>query len=91
LGWPVFLSSLAGVFGFRKRLRKTGLLAIVVATGLLAGGSMILGGCSTAAAPKASLTPTGSYKVNLTVSGPNNTSVTMPMQFTVAAGVAGQE
>ncbi len=91
LGWPVFLSSLAGVFGFRKRLRKTGLLAIVAATGLLTGGSMILGGCSSASAPKAGLTPTGSYKVNLTISGPNNTSVTMPMQFTVAAGVAGQE
>jgi hypothetical protein len=91
LGWPVFLSSLAGVFGFRKRLRKTGLLATVVATGLLTGGSMILGGCSSAAAPKAGFTPTGSYKVNLTISGPNNTSVTMPMQFTVAAGVAGQE
>ncbi len=91
LGWPVFLSSLAGVFGFRKHLRKTALLAIVVATGLLTGGSMILGGCSSAATPKPSLTPTGLYKINLTVSGPNNTSVTMPMQFTVAAGVAGQE
>src|ERR1700733_832926 len=91
LGWPVFLSSSIGVFGFRKRLRKTGLLAIVIAVGLLTGGSMVLSGCSSSTAPKASLTPTGSYKVNLTISGPNNTSVTMPMQFTVAAGVAGQE
>jgi Bacterial Ig-like domain (group 3)/NHL repeat len=91
LGWPVLLSSLIGVFGFRKRLRKTGLLAIVIAVGLLTGGSMVLSGCSSSTAPKASLTPTGSYKVNLTISGPNNTSVTMPMQFTVAAGVAGQE
>jgi hypothetical protein len=37
------------------------------------------------------VTPTGSYKVNLTISGPNSTSQTMPIQFTVAAGVAGQE
>ena len=37
------------------------------------------------------LTPTGKFNVTLTVSGPNNTVQTMPIQFTVAAGVAGQE
>lgn len=91
LGWPVFLISFAGVFGFRKRLRNAGLLTVLALTGLLAGSSMILSGCSTGAPAKPSLTPIGSYKVNLTVSGPSNTSVTMPIQFTVAAGVSGQE
>ena len=91
LGWPVLLISFAGVFGFRKRLRTMGLLTVLVLAGLLGGSSMILSGCSTGAAAKPSLTPVGAYKVNLTVSGPNSTSVTMPIQFTVAAGVAGQE
>ena len=82
-----------GILGFRKRLQATRLLGIIVWCGLLVGGSMIVSGCSSgsAASTKPSLTPTGTYKVNLTISGPNNTSQTMPIQFTVAAGVAGQE
>jgi hypothetical protein len=89
----MLLASFAGVLGFRKRLQKMGLLAAFVLCGLLAGSSMVLSGCSSsgASSTKPNLTPTGSYKVNLTISGPNSTSVTMPIQFTVAAGVAGQE
>jgi hypothetical protein len=37
------------------------------------------------------MTPTGKFNVTLTVSGPSNTVQTLPIQFTVAAGVAGQE
>jgi sugar lactone lactonase YvrE len=94
LGWPLLLASFTGVLGFRKRLQATKLLGILVWCGLLVGCSIIVSGCSggtTAASTKPNLTPTGSYKVNLTISGPNNTSQTMPIQFTVAAGVAGQE
>ncbi|HEX3969043.1 MAG TPA: Ig-like domain repeat protein [Edaphobacter sp.] len=91
LGWPLLLTSFAGILAFRKRLQTTRLLALLVFGGLLAGGSMILGGCSSGKIGPPALTPVGSYKVALTVSGPNNTSATMPIQFTVAAGVAGQE
>jgi hypothetical protein len=94
LGWPMLLASFAGVLGFHKRLQKARLLAVLILCGLLAGGSMVLSGCSSSgggSSTKPSLTPTGSYKVTLTISGPNTTSQTMPIQFTVAAGVAGQE
>lgn len=95
LGWPILLTSFAGVFGLHKRLRKTRLLAVLLLSGFLAGSSMIMSGCSSGGsgggnnAP--SLTPTGKFNVTLTVSGPNNTVQTMPIQFTVAAGVPGQE
>jgi Bacterial Ig-like domain (group 3) len=95
LGWPLLLTSFVGVLEFRKRLQKARLLAVLVMCGLLAGSSMVMSGCSSSGGSgdlgKPSLTPTGSYKVTLTVSGPNNTVQTMPIQFTVAAGVAGQE
>jgi sugar lactone lactonase YvrE len=95
LGWPLLLTSFAGVLGFHKRLRKTRLLAVVILCGLLAGSSAVMSGCSSGSsgggtgAP--SLTPTGKFNVTLTVSGPNSTVQTMPIQFTVAAGVPGQE
>jgi hypothetical protein len=91
LGWPLLLFSLAGVVGFRKRLQATRLLAVLVFCNLLAGGSIVLSGCSSGTVGPPTLTPVGAYKVNLTVSGPNNTSQTMPIQFTVAPGVPGQE
>jgi len=94
LGWPVLLASFAGILGFRKRLQKMSLFAFLALCGLLTGGSMVLSGCSSSgggSSTKPNLTPTGSYNVSLTVSGLNSTSVTMPIQFTVAAGVAGQE
>jgi sugar lactone lactonase YvrE len=91
LGWPLLLTSFAGIFAFRKQLRTTRLLALLVVCGLLTGGSIVLGGCSSGNVGPPTLTPVGAYKVNLTVSGPNNSSATMPIQFTVAPGVAGQE
>jgi sugar lactone lactonase YvrE len=96
LGWPLLLTSFAGVLGFHKRLKQARLLAVLVWCGLLFGGSMVISGCSgggtsTGGTGSPSLTPTGKFNVTLTVSGPNNTVQTMPIQFTVAAGVAGQE
>jgi hypothetical protein len=91
LGWPLLLFSFAGVVGFRKHLQATRLLAVLVFCGLLAGGSIVISGCSSGTVGPPTLTPVGAYKVNLTVSGPNNTSQTMPIQFTVAPGVPGQE
>jgi hypothetical protein len=95
LGWPLLLTSFIGVLGFHKRVQKARLLAVLVGCGLLAGGSMVISGCSgggsTGGTGSPSLTPTGKVSVTLTVSGPNNTVQTMPIQFTVAAGVPGQE
>jgi hypothetical protein len=95
LGWPLLLTSFAGVLGFSKRLRRTRLLAVLVLCGLLTGSSMIMTGCngsgSSGGLGTPSLTPTGKFNVTLTISGPNNTVQTMPIQFTVGPGVAGQE
>jgi hypothetical protein len=96
LGWPLLLTSFAGVLGFRKRLQKARLLAVLVWCGLMAGGSLVISGCSGGGTSgggtgSPSLTPTGKFNVTLTVSGPNNTVQTMPIQFTVAGGVAGKE
>jgi hypothetical protein len=96
LGWPLLLTSFAGVLGFHKRLQRARLLAMLMWCGLLAGSSLVLSGCSSGSGSSGgtgspSLTPTGKFNVTLTVSGPNNTVQTMPIQFTVAGGVPGQE
>jgi streptogramin lyase len=96
LGWPLLLTSFAGVLGFHKRLQKARLFAMLMWCGLLAGSSLVLSGCSSGSGSSGgtgspSLTPTGKFNVTLTVSGPNNTVQTMPIQFTVAGGVPGQE
>jgi streptogramin lyase len=90
-GWPLLLGSFVGIFGFRKKMQTTKLLGAIILCGLLTGSSMVMSGCTSGTKGASMLTPTGSYKVNLTVSGPNNTTQTLPLQFTVAAGVAGQE
>jgi uncharacterized membrane protein YgcG len=96
LGWPLLLTSFVGVLRFHKRLQKARLLSILVWCGLMAGSSMVISGCSGGGSSSGgtgspSLTPTGKFNVTLTISGPNNTVQTMPIQFTVAAGVPGQE
>jgi hypothetical protein len=98
LGWPLLLTSFVGVVGFHKRLRKARLLAVLVLCCLLTGSSLVMSGCSGSGGSSngggtgsPNLTPTGKFSVTLTVSGPNNTVQTMPIQFTVAAGVPGQE
>jgi hypothetical protein len=94
LCWPLLLTSFVGMVGFHKRLRNTRLLTVLVLCGLLAGSSMVMSGCSggtSGGSGSSSMTPTGKFNVTLTVSGPSNTVQTLPIQFTVAAGVAGQE
>jgi hypothetical protein len=94
LGWPLLLTSFVGVVGFHQRLRNTRLLTVLVLCGLLAGSSLVMSGCSggtSGGSGSSSMTPTGKFNVTLTVSGPSNTVQTLPIQFTVAAGVVGQE
>ncbi len=90
-GWPVLLASFVGVLGFRKRMQKAKLLSVLILCGLLMGGGMVMSGCSTGTKAAPTLTPTGVYSVSLKVSGPNNTTQTLPLQFTVAQGAVGQE
>jgi hypothetical protein len=76
LGWPLLLNSFAGILVFRKRMRTARLLTVLVLSGLLTGGSMVIGGCSSGSVGPPALTPVGSYKVNLTVSGPTPAPLT---------------
>ena len=89
LGWPVLITSLISMLGFRKQLRKSRLLAMLALVGLLTGGSMTLTGCSSKTTGTA-LTPTGVYNIKLNVTGPNGVSASTPITFTVTTGVAGQ-
>ena len=89
LGWPVLLSSLVGIFGFRRRLQKTRLLAVLALLGALVGGTSILTGCSGNKASTA-VTPVGTYTVNLVVTGSNGVKAQAPIQFTVGQGAPGQ-
>ena len=89
LGWPVLFAGLAGVFGFRRKFRRTSLLTVLALIALLTGSTMVLTGCNSSQFA-ATVTPAGTYKITLTVSGPSSTVQTMPITFTVAPGVAGQ-
>jgi sugar lactone lactonase YvrE len=91
LGWPVLLTSLLGLVGFRKQLRQARLLSALILLGLLAGGSAALTGCSGATTLTNGTTPAGVYTVQLVASGPNNTTVSTPITFTVTQGIPGQE
>ncbi len=93
LGWPVLLSSFAGILAFRKRLRQSPralrLFSLLALFGVLAGGSAVLSGCSSSSV-KSALTPVGTYTINFVATGPGSTSVTTPITFTVGAGALGQ-
>jgi sugar lactone lactonase YvrE len=92
LGWPVLLIGFAGTLASRRRLRHTlgaSLLGVLAVVALLAGSATVLTGCLSA--PQgATLTPPGTYKVTLTVTGPASTVQSTPITFTVAAGAQGQ-
>jgi len=88
-GWPMLLGGFGVVIGFRKRLRNSRLLAVLALFALLSGSVMTMTGCN-AVSSGAGVTPTGTYTVTLTVTGPNGLVQTMPITFTVGAGVAGQ-
>ncbi len=93
LGWPLLLTSLLGLTAFRRRLRHANLFTMLALFGLLTGGSLVLTGCggTTTSSKAAALTPTGTYTVQLVVAGPNSTSSTTPITFTVTQGIAGQQ
>ena len=92
LGWPVLLASLAGMLGFRRRLRGSRLLMLLMLCGLLAGGATALSGCNNSNTfGPTQLTPTGLYTVNVNAIGPTGTMVSAPLTFTVTAGSPGQE
>jgi sugar lactone lactonase YvrE len=91
LGWPVLLTSLLGLVGFRKQVRQARLLSLLVLLGVLAGGSAVLTGCSGATTLTDGTTPPGVYTVQLVASGPNSTTVITPITFTVTKGIPGQE
>ncbi len=90
LGWPVLMLSLAGMLGFRKRFRHSGLFTAIAIFGLLAGSSVVMTGCFNAKST-AHLTPIGVYNVTITATGPQGTSASIPVTFTVSQGIAGQE
>lgn len=89
LGWPVLLCGFAGVFGFRKRIRNARLLAMLAFFALLTGGVMVMTGCTTQGSG-GGITPTGTYTVTITATGPNGLVQTTTVPFTVGAGIVGQ-
>ncbi len=89
LGWPMLLGGFAGIFGFRKRLRHTRLLAVLALVALLTGSAMVMTGCASSIS-NSGLTPTGTYMVTLTVNGPNGLVQTTTIPFTVGKGLTGQ-
>ena len=89
VGWPILLTSLLALYGFRRKLRRMQLLAVIALFGVLAGGSLALSGCAGPANTPA-ITPPGVYNVTVTVTGSNAPTITIPIVFTVTAGVPGQ-
>jgi len=93
LGWPVLLSSFAGILAFRRRLRSNPrtlrLLTLAGLFGILAGGSIVMSGCSGSSFSTA-ITPVGTYTVNFVATGPGSTMVSTPITFIVAQGATGQ-
>lgn len=89
LGWPVLLTSLLGMLAFRRKLRRVRLLAAIALFGILAGGAMVLSGCA-GPSKTPTITPVGIYNVVISVQGTNAPVATVPITFTVTAGVPGQ-
>ena len=93
LGWPILILSCAGILAFRRRLRQNPLamrlFTIAGLFGILAGGSVLMSGCSSGNF-NTQVTPVGTYTVNFIATGPNSTSVSTPITFIVGQGAAGQ-
>jgi hypothetical protein len=92
LGWPVLLFSMFGMLAFRRRLRQNPralrLVSIAALFGLLAGGSIVMSGCS-GTSTSGNLTPVGTYTINFVATSGSQT-VTTPFTFAVGPGEAGE-
>jgi hypothetical protein len=82
MGWPMMLIGLGGLAGSR-RLRNGRLLAHIGLICVLAGTSMTLSGCSSSINGVKYTTPAGTSNVTITVTGPNSTTHTIPVQYTI--------
>ncbi len=93
LGWPILILSCAGILAFRRRLRQNPramrLMTIAGLFGILAGGSVLMSGCSSGNF-STQVTPVGTYTVNFVATGPNSTTVSTPITFIVGQGAVGQ-
>ena len=67
------------------------LMSVLLFCGLLTASSLVLSGCGSNDRKTIYLTPTGTYTVTLTVSGPHTPAQSLPIYFTVTAGLPGQE
>jgi hypothetical protein len=90
LGWPITLLGFAALLRFRRKAGAARGLALFGLLLMLVGSSAALSGCGGPGAYKATLTPTGTYPITVTVSGDGVTHTTL-VYFTVTAGIAGQE
>jgi sugar lactone lactonase YvrE len=94
LGWPLTLLGLAGIFRFRRKagaLRGLSLLALLLT---IAGSSMAFTGCGTGGpgAYQATLTPTGTYPITVTIKSSAGVTHTTVVYWTVTGpGIPGQE
>ncbi len=91
VGWPLFLLSLVAFLGLRRRARTIKPLLLIALFGTLIGSSFILTGCGNSGRNAVYLTPTGTYTINVSATGPNGQTITLPVTFTVAPGLPGQE
>ena len=93
LGWPILILSYAEMPALRRRLRQNPhamrLTFIVELFGIIAGGSVLVSACSTGNFTM-QVTPVGAYTINFVATGPNETTVSTPITFSVGQGAAGQ-
>jgi streptogramin lyase len=78
----IMLLGLGGLAGARRRLRLGRSAFYLVLLGLLAG-AMSLEGCSSSINGAKYVTPVGTSNVIITVTGPNGTTHTIPVQYTI--------
>ncbi|MGD0796876.1 MAG: Ig-like domain repeat protein [Acidobacteriaceae bacterium] len=83
IGWPAMLIGLGALAGARKGLRRRGPLSMLGSICLLAGAAMTLSGCSAAVNGMKYTTPVGTSSVNVTVTGKNSATHSIPVQYTI--------
>jgi hypothetical protein len=90
LGWPLTLLGFVGLLRYRRVARSRGLTLTALAL-LMVGSALTLSGCAGPGIYHPNLTPTGTYAVTITVTGPNGLTSSTMVDFTVTQGTAGQE